>query len=887
MQYRFLSTTTRPSQLPPRAPPQIKPNPSRPIAITSPLLTYIWSSHQHYREHNTHLTKLHGAKNAAFANALSVPRYERRPQPGDFKYSLYGPFGKHYGQLVRLHAWKGAEIYWGECMLRIWGLVKSQAWAAQRDEKRMGKLREEEERAWEAVDMLGEIRKNLKEEILAGGERDSVQGGATESEFSNLTRGMEFSSDGDSAHTDTSAAGPSGNGEVIVEEDADSSESSVEEGPEPLPSWVQAFVRAALTYNQKLNYNDLPSWAIPVVNSLPQEPSPIKTSSDIPLSLYSPFHQHHTTLVLDPTPVESAYPASHTLVLYHHVLTRHPTLSQEAHDGRTLPFLRGPPDVMSTPLRNLRFNSFDFLFRASLRRHIGKARRGLDAVKEQGEESKARRENVDEKEPEKWGRWSQWEKMVVEGEISPPGLGRFRGYMGQKLWRLKNPGRKYYGAPITQQRWSKDRSEPDKAHKKPERARVPEGKVNWVEEVLMSTTDPEPQVEAGPITLAPELEKALDILFEKPRGKTHDVAPVVTTVEDESEAAGLPKADGPAEKRPIQEEFNEVMRLGRGYLSLKRESKVSTMTDLEIHVEKMDVKSVEETIKISTVQSMESEGISTLTEHKQAVNKVTDTFTELEMEHKHMEREHRAMDGNLQDNRARESGAEWLSGVLQDVPITEPNTSTFRRRRTGRNTLTSPRPPFLATDVFPPQFSEMSSPPQSDPVSSATFPSSSPESQSHSHPRPAEGSFENWAIKTGLFRFPADRDWAHVDLRTQPPAPRSDRETKWTVHLAERMSSSSDGQEDLMALQRELELVRRKISTIKGNEWWKRNRGPQVGSADCEEGVVLYMLERVIHGDLALCIVEMSLVKCRFCTQFIRYSQQQQYTLDKHQTRPL
>lgn len=798
-----------PYRLPPapRAtrPSQIIPNPPRPIAVTSPLLTCIWSLHQHYREHNTELTKLHGAKSAAFANALSVPSTERRPQPGDFKYSLYGPFGKHYGRIVKLHAWKGAEVYWGECMLKIWGLVKYQAWAAQRDEERKDKerrLREEEESVWEAVDMLGEMKKNIQVEAGASDGRDSVRGGAVESlgcegESTNAAQEMDFSSDGVPADTDTNATGPSDSGEVTVEEDADSC--SLGEGPEALPSWAQPFV-------------DL----------LPQAPPPSKTSSNIPFSIYSPFHQHHTMLVLDPIPVESAYPACHTLVLYHYVLTTHPILSQEAQDSRILPFLRGPPDLISTPLRNLRFNSFDFLFRATLRRHIGKARRGLAAITEQGNESNAIKEKVNEEEPEKWGRWNQWEEMVLEGEISPPGLGRFRGYMGQKLWRLKNPGKKRYSAPITQQRWGKDR--------KSERAGVLGGKENWLEEVLMGTADPKPQVEAEPMGLAPELEKALNVLFEKPRGKAHDAA-LVATVEDGSEAVGLPKVDEPVEvKRPIHEEFNEVAKAGRRHLSLKQELNFSAITNIESHVEKMDANSVEETIKTSTVQSIENEGIPTsMAEHKQEECEI------IEVEHKHRDHEHRAMNSNTtQGNRARKSGAEWLDNVFHDVPTTESNTFVFQRRRTGRDTLTSSRPPFLATDVFPPQIS----PPQppSDPASSANLLFPSQQSQSPSYSEPAEDSFEDWAIKTGFFSSPEDRAWMYVDPRTKPPAPRSDKETKWTVHLAEQLRSSGyqEDEEDLTALQRELELVRRKIARIKSNEWWKRYEGKQVGSVDFE-----------------------------------------------------
>ncbi|RPB21713.1 hypothetical protein L211DRAFT_869744 [Terfezia boudieri ATCC MYA-4762] len=828
MPYRLPPATprpTRPSQLPASPPPQIKCNPPRPIAITSPLLTYIWSLHQHYREHNNLLAKLHCEKNAAFANALNVHRTERRPQPGDFKYSLYGPFGKHYGQIVKLHAWKGAEMYWGECMLRIWNLVKYQAWAAQQGEKRMGiderRLREEEERAWEEVDMFGEMRKNLKKEIDTGGGWASVPGGTAENldwerkfKSSNPTRGTEFSSDEASAYTDKSAPGPSVSTEATVEGDADSSGSSLAEGPELLPSWAQPFVDRDPTYSQNLNYSDLPSWAIPVIKSSPQESPPSSTSSNIPLSLYSPFHQHHTTPALDVTPMESTYPASHILILYHHVLTNHPTLSQATHDSRTLPFLRGPPDLISTSLRHLRFNSFDFFFRAALRRHIGKARWGLDAVKEKEDDSKTRKGVINEEEPEKWGRWSQWEEMVVEGEISPPGLGRFRGYMGQKLWRLKNPGKEYYSAPITQH---KDR--------KPERARMSEGKENWVQEALMGTTELEPLVEAEPIHLAPGLEKALDVLFEKPRGKAHDAAPVATVVEDKSEAAGLPKVKAePVElKRPIHEEFNEVARAGREHLSLKRESKVSTITNVESQAEKMDVKSVK------------NEGISaSMAEHKQEEDIKTHTSRGLEMENKHMEHERGAMNSNTtQDNRARESGAEWFSGVFQDVPT--PPEFTFRRRRTGRNTWIFSRPPFLATEIFPPKLSKTSSlPPRSDPAASAA---SSPLSQNPSHPGPAENSFKDWAIKTGLFKSPEDRVWVHVDPRTKPPAPRSDSKTRWTVHLAEQVGSSGgqeDENEDMTALQRELELARGKINKIQSNEWWKRNEWRQVGSVDIE-----------------------------------------------------
>ncbi|RPB18803.1 hypothetical protein L211DRAFT_853798 [Terfezia boudieri ATCC MYA-4762] len=194
--------------------------------------------------------------------------------------------------------------------------------------------------------------------------------------------------------------------------------------------------------------------------------------------------------------------------------------------------------------------------------------------------------------------------MVVEGEISPPGLGRFRGYMGQKLWRLKNPGKKYYSTPIMQKRWGKDR--------KPERGRMPEGKETWVQEALMGTTEPEPLVETESTDLAPELEKALDVLCEKPRGKAHDAAPVATVAEDKGEVAGLPKVkDEPVElKRPIHEEFNGVARAGREHLLLKWESESSTMTNVESHAEKMDVKSVE------------NEGISTsMAEHKQEEDK--------------------------------------------------------------------------------------------------------------------------------------------------------------------------------------------------------------------------------------------------------------------------
>ncbi|KAF8437348.1 hypothetical protein BGX38DRAFT_1211946 [Terfezia claveryi] len=406
--------------------------------------------------------------------------------------------------------------------------------------------------------------------------------------------------------------------------------------------------------------------------------------------------------------------------------------------------------------------------------------------------------------------------MVVGGEISPPGLGRFRGYMGQKLWRLKNPGKKYYSTPISQH---KDR--------KPERARMSERKENWVQEALMGTMEPEPLVEAEPIDIAPGLEKALDVLFEKPRGKVHDAAPVATVVEDKSEVAGLPKVKAePVElKRPIHEEFNEVARAGREHLPLKWESKVSTITNVERHAENMDVKSVE------------NEGISaSIAEHKQEEDEITNTSKKLQMENKHMERERGAMNSNtMQNNRAREFEAESFSGVFQDVPTTE---FTLRRRRTGRNTLISSRPPFLATDVFPPQFAKSSSlPPHSDPAPSAALPFSSPLSQIPSHPRPAENSFENWAIKTGLFRSPEDSVWGHVDLRTKPPAPRSDRKTRWSVHLAEKMGSSGGQEhenEDMTALQRELELARGKVSKIESNEWWKRNGLQQVGNVDIE-----------------------------------------------------
>ncbi|KAF8420769.1 hypothetical protein BGX38DRAFT_1240771 [Terfezia claveryi] len=374
--------------------------------------------------------------------------------------------------------------------------------------------------------------------------------------------------------------------------------------------------------------------------------------------------------------------------------------------------------------------------------------------------------------------------MVVGGEISPPGLGRFRGYMGQKLWRLKNPGKKYYSTPISQH---KDR--------KPERARMSERKENWVQEALMGTMEPEPLVEAEPIDIAPGLEKALDVLFEKPRGRFM-MQPVATVVEDKSEVAGLPKVKAePVElKRPIHEEFNEVARAGREHLPLKWESKVSTITNVERHAENMDVKSVE------------NEGISaSIAEHKQEEDEITNTSKKLQMENKHMERERGAMNSNtMQNNRAREFEAESFSGVFQDVPTTE---FTLRRRRTGRNTLISSRPPFLATDVFPPQFAKSSSlPPHSDPAPSAAL-FLLALSQIPSHPRPAENSFENWAIKTGLFRSPEDSVWGHVDLRTKPPAPRSDRKEV---------------------------LARGKVSKIESNEWWKRNGLQQVGNVDIE-----------------------------------------------------
>jgi len=726
-------------------------------------------------------------------------------------------------------------------------MVKYQAWAAQRDEgrdKERRAQRVEEERAWETVDILGEIRRNLKK-IDSGDGLDIAQSGTEESlnwekesECTTQIQGVEILPHGVSDHTTRNAAGPSSSGEVTVVEDTDSSESFLEEIPEPLPSWVRPFVDPAPTYTSNLNLNDLPSWAIPVINSLPQEPPPSKISSNTPLSLYSPFHQHHTALVLDPTPVESAYTVSHALRLYHNVLSRHSTLSQEAHDSRTIPFLRGPPDAIATSIRNLRFNSLDFLFHTALRRHIGKARRGLDAVKEQERVNKAKVENMNEGEPEKWGRWGYWEEMIAEGEISPPGLGRFRGYMGQKIWQLKNPGQKNYSAPIVRQRWGKDiesGSEPGKLHKKPGRAGVKE---NWVEEVLMGAADPEPQVEAEPIGLAPELEEALNVLFEKPRGKTHGATSVAVTVEDKSGAAGLPKVGEPLQmKRPIHEEFNEVARAGREHLSLSRESKATITANVESHTERRDTKSVEETSATSAVQPAST------AEHKVEKNKVAERRIGVG-------REHAATDSSTtQDNRARESGAEWFSGVFQEIPNMGSKASTSRGWRTGRGTLASSRPPpFLATDVFPLKTSEISPlPPRPDPASSATATPPSPQSQSPTHPEAAGNAFENWAIKTGVFKSHADRAWAHIDPRTKPSAPRSDRETKWTVHLAEQMSSGGGGgggggggqnkgrDEDLTALERELELIRKKISRIKSNEWWKRNEGPQVGTADFEE----------------------------------------------------
>ncbi|KAF8453642.1 hypothetical protein BGX38DRAFT_1268446 [Terfezia claveryi] len=165
----------------------------------------------------------------------------------------------------------------------------------------------------------------------------------------------------------------------------------------------------------------------------------------------------------------SAYPASHILILYHHVLQTILLSPRQTHTP--------------IPMR---------------------------------------------KSQKKWGGWSQWEEMVVEGEISPPGLGRFRGYMGPKLWRLKNPRRKYYSTPITQQRWSANR-----------RVRIgslkERGKENFVQEVLMGTTEAEP----------------LNLSLRRHLVRSHEVA-------------GLPKVDEPVGfKRPIHAEFNEGARAGR------------------------------------------------------------------------------------------------------------------------------------------------------------------------------------------------------------------------------------------------------------------------------------------------------------------------------------
>lgn len=351
-----------------------------PIATVSPHLTYIWSLHAHLRTHNN--------SHAILANGIpSSQRVLRDLPPSGY---IYGPFGKYYGEVIKQNVKQAVDGYWGKSMLRIWSMMKSQAWAAQ-----AARVVDENGK----VGTLERIMVDLRTEFDAEEQRKQNSKGMR---AISIDEGIQCSP----------------KPEVGVGKDKSGSRSDLELSCPLDRAQYLADTTAPTCYSKRL-----PLWALQL-DSAPSKRflADINPSSIIPSSTSNPFHSR--LFVQEP-----AYPNSHLLTLYYNIVLSHPILSRKIYDDRRRLFNGSPPDLVSTPLRKLRLSPFEYNFHAALRRHIWKAKQGVD--KFAGQESRASMRS----QLETWS-WDYW-KGLAEGEIKPNGQQRFSGYGGENVWRFR------------------------------------------------------------------------------------------------------------------------------------------------------------------------------------------------------------------------------------------------------------------------------------------------------------------------------------------------------------------------------------------------------------------------------------------------------------------
>ena len=286
---------------------------------------------------------------------------------------LYGPFGKYYVEIIKRNVKQAADGYWGKSMLRIWSMMKSQAWAANENDN---------------VGTLERIKEGLRTEL------DEKELGRQSFEDGSLQASLKP--------------------EARV-----SNRSETRLGLEL--SYPLAQAQHSPDNTAPIHYsNSLPLWTLHLTNA----PSKgflagISSSSKTPSTTSNPFHS--SLFVQEP-----AYPNSHLLTLYYNTTLDHPILSRRIYDERRRLFNGSPPDLVSTPLRKLRLSPFEYNFHAAIRRHIWKAKQGVRVLTEQ----KGGPDIL-----ETWS-WDYW-KGLAEREIKPNGQPRFFGYKGEDIWHFR------------------------------------------------------------------------------------------------------------------------------------------------------------------------------------------------------------------------------------------------------------------------------------------------------------------------------------------------------------------------------------------------------------------------------------------------------------------
>lgn len=288
---------------------------------------------------------------------------------------LYGPFGKYYGETIKQNVKLAVDGYWGKSMLRVWSMMKSQAWAAHAARKT-----DENDKVY----ALEKIKEGLRAEL------DSEELGRQSPGDIFIDEDMEVSS----------------KPEASVGKDRSGARSDLELSCSLDQAQHLLATTAPIHYSKRF-----PLWTQGLSANI-SSPSIIQSSTP------NLFHSH-------PLAQEPAYPNSHLLTLYYNIILNHPILSRKTYDERKRLFNGSPPDLVSTPLRRLRLSPFEYNFHAVLRRHIWKAKQGVDRLA--GWKDRPRMHN----ELETWS-WDNW-KGLAEREIKPNGQPRFSGYGGEDI----------------------------------------------------------------------------------------------------------------------------------------------------------------------------------------------------------------------------------------------------------------------------------------------------------------------------------------------------------------------------------------------------------------------------------------------------------------------